>query len=300
MVRTDVRNTFGLKDRRYNLGYHRGGDSEKLKTIKESQRVVFADNYQLAYLYQPGWNPFMTTTGNRLAKELQPKDDPNNSREPARYNYEYKYGLTHADAKTPKFVFKKHFDGAGTMIVNGDLIIEDTFAYHGILIVLGDLIVRPTEHENEFVWSGSGWPVDKDNNPLKPKNLNLPYDEIAKPSYTNWEYVDEEEKGDVPRPANPQPIRTTVYRGDLHVQGQLIVKGRIIMETVPVTDEKTGTEKEITGTISAYWSQEAVELIGSIWSAGRMVVERVSWTNDDNIEVGPIWNDTVEVGTQQE
>ncbi len=302
VTRTQVRNNFGLKDRRYGLGYHRGGDAEKIlanRNIAESQRDVFADNYQLAYLYQPGWNPFMTTTGNRLAKEEQPKDDPNDSSEQSRYNYEFKYGLDNIER--PQFVFDKHFDGAGTMVVNGDLIIRDTFAYHGVLIVLGDVIVEPTKKENEFIWSGGGWPVDKDNNPLKPTSYEATYATIADPSYDGmgkWEYVDPEEKGDVERPKNPQPLRTTVYRGDLHVQGQLIVKARLITKTVKVTDEATGSEKEFTGTINAYWSQEAVELVGGIWSVGRMVVERVSWTSDDNINVAPIWNDTVEVVTE--
>ncbi|MCC8109159.1 MAG: hypothetical protein LIQ30_08980 [Planctomycetes bacterium] len=66
-------------------------------------------------------------------------------------------------------------------------------------------------------------------------------------------------------------------------------------KTVKVEDAETDTVKEFTGTLHGYWSQDAVELIGGIWSAGRMVVERVSWTNDDNIDVGPIWNDTLEV-----
>ncbi len=321
---------FGMKDKRFVIGQHRGGNNPEFKPEDFLQ-----DRYEVVSLYKPGFNPYKTA-GAFLANNLQFGDA-----ETGRYAYELKYGIAPVVVKmtknsasdapdkylgpaedaagVPNFVFDKGIDGAGTMVVNGNMIIKDTFAYHGVLVVLGDLIIEPDLKRNQFVWSTDGWPLDRLGHSIRPGEgkRHLSYDIYEDPAFdkeaNSWGYtyiragkpefttklLDHEGKyikvtdtGSelVGKDEPVRPLRRNEYRGELILQGQLIVKGRII--TKEVTDEATGLVYR--GVLNAYWSRDAVEATAGIWAKGENVIQRISWNHNDAINVEPVWNDKLD------
>jgi hypothetical protein len=244
-----VRKLYGMKDERYSIGFRRSGTTPRV-AAKFAQ-----DQYELVVLGVPGFNPFRTTltAGGRtyIASER------NGSREspvsnPV-YNFEYKYSGD--DGLVPDFVFDKPIDGAGVLIVNGNLVVADDFAYHGLLVVLGDVIIRPTLKFDQLVYGKDGNPIDayaydnyrdSENNPI----------EISVKEYENepghWYYdLKNASTGSVTRTdvelgedgrrikdaagndIRVQPKRKNLYRGRLTVQGAIMVKGKLVTEKTP-------------------------------------------------------------------
>ncbi len=348
---------YGMKDKRFVIGYHRGGNDPKfLENVPgASESSYLQDRYEVVSLGKLGWNPYRSTRqdggeASFLADNLQPKTSPDS---PDTFAYEFKYGTANIPGNTvcpypdtpekledyfrlesgkygsedgsgvPNFLFDQPIDGAGAMVVNGNLIVRDTFAYHGVLVVTGDVIIDPLLKVDQFVWSTDGWPLDKYGNSLRPVEgkQDESYATYEDPKFdvgTNWGYypaasatnlVSEirDENGDVVTiidangnrvPELARPLRRSEYRGELIVQGQLIVKGRIFTKAVTVdkTDESTGekTTKTYRGVLNAFWSKDAVETTAGIWSIGENLIQRISWTNNDNINVQPIWEDRIE------
>ncbi len=314
---------FGMKDRRFVIGYHRGGNyakfSENNPTSTES--TYLQDRYEVVSLGRLAWNPFRSTLDEKyLANNLQ---NPGAAADvPKRYEYEFKYGSS--TSGVPQFVFDKAIDGAGAMVVNGDLVVKDTFAYHGVLVVLGDVIIEPTLKKDQFLWAIDGWPLDRLGNSCHPVDSNREYEYYEAIEHDangerkpfgdagKWKYYPNGPKGEpstvligtdgkesiVDEPGSPYykkpepvlPLRRDEYRGELIIQGQLIVKGRII--TKEVTDEKTGQIHR--GVLNAYWSKEAVESTAGIWALGENVIQRISWNHNDDINVRPIWDDQLD------
>jgi hypothetical protein len=163
----------GMRDNRGAIGYHRGGELSDIMTLEKIGRIVredfpiFLDRYEPVILHAEDQNHYrLTSDGNAIAHELQNPDAEEG--EEAMHAAEF----TYSDNELATFVIDQPLDGAGTMVVNGNLHIKDTFAYYGILMVTGDLIIEPTLKKNQFVWSKEGWPMDYyGNHPVFPSTV---------------------------------------------------------------------------------------------------------------------------------
>ena len=163
----EIQELYGLKERRYSIGFHRAGtaigNTEREKQLKD--RFVY-DHYEYVSVGTKGFIPFATVDDDKfLAKNLQPPKDPGDPDEKPVYGLDYKYA--NPFMTVPEFVFDRPIDGAGVLLVNGDLVVRDTFAYHGILIVLGDINIIPTRKDNQPVYGPDGHPIDDDGHSLR-------------------------------------------------------------------------------------------------------------------------------------
>lgn len=299
---------YGLKEKRYSIGYHRGGTSKTLRDYKTQ------DHYEIVVLGQTGFNPYReSTTGKRyIANDLGYYDTYDAAAKVRKIQTNYP-----ADQGTaPDFVFEDAIDGAGAMVINGNLIVKDTFAYYGTLIVLGDVRIIPTE-KTEWIYNSDGRPVDEYGHALYLEDKVNESDPDM--WYYIWERIDpdtfEIEGGDkvadktyiqldddtrAVRMKNGStipvvPFTQKVYRGELAVQGNIVVKGRIYTEQIDApTGNFDGFGNPITesylGKFTAMWSREAVSNITNIWSQGSEAVSRVTWIHDDDVDVDSIWN----------
>jgi hypothetical protein len=268
---------------------------------KTAFSTVFQDKYKSVILHaeKPQNYYRLASTGDAIAEHRQ---NPDVDDKKAVYATEFDYGDSENKDGEATFTIDKPLDGAGVMVVNGNLRIEDTFAYHGILVVTGDLRIRPTEKTGEkagFQWSPDGWPLDADGHKLFPANWDLSYEEYIKMvgedeiEKKSWYYLPagmrditdkatletpemvEQRTYSVPELADPE------WRGELILQGKLLVKGRIVTETV---DGHTGR-------LNAYWSESAVDAMSRFFPLGKPAMQRVMWTHDDGIDVNSIWQD---------
>lgn len=267
-----VQNAYGIKEERYSIGFHRSGKEFEHRENNAQDRM------EIVGLGVKTFNPYRTTKLNPyyIANEkFGDEEDP---------SYGVFANYTVDGGVAPTFVFDKPIDGAGAMVVNGNLHIKSTFAYYGILIVLGDLIIEPTKHENEYVYNSEGNPVDE-----------YGYALTRKDPTSKWEYsgsVPVDEEGN-PR-TNPTPALQTVYRGELIVQGTVAVKGRVITKQTTVGEDGDSSAPAgtvLTGSLQAFWNRSAVEDAGSAFSNGGPKVRRISWTHNDDISVDSIWQD---------
>ena len=289
-TKKEVQTLYGLKENRYSIGFHRAG------TDPRYQEKHMQDHFEVVLLGKKGFNPFPETVhgGNRfIAMERQ---GPFGTTD---YEVEFKYGVDGiAPNPVPDFVFQKPIDGAGTMVVNGNLIVEDDFAYHGTMLVLGDVIIRPTLKTGK-----DAWVYGKDGNPIDDYGHSLIQDEhIADKWYYVWKAPNSNsntgiltdyqlaDDGNRAQDEHGNEIKVTpriepTYRGKLVVQGNLLVKGRLITEKV----HNTLTGEDTYGELSVYWSEGAVLETSSMWAGGEDFVKRISWVNDDTINVDALW-----------
>ena len=297
----EILGAYGLKDRRGSIGFHRGGIAEALAASHQR------DRYEFVSLGVRGFNPYRVTDNwgaDYVALEQTIAESPEDV---TGEKYEQRFKYASDDAGVPDFVFADPLDGAGAMVVNGNLIVEDTLAYYGTLVVLGDVVVRP-KPKTTYVWGASGNPIDKYGHALR---LVDPFETDAE--RMEWFYYREssagreeiryeidaeglpvrDEKG---KPVPVRPLTQKVVRGELVVQGNLLVKGRIRNETT--VHPETGATH--TGKVRVCWSREAIENTASLWSDGQARVERISWVHDDTIDAGSLWQDRLDAAAPHE
>ena len=270
-TKQDVQETYGVKEERFSIGFHRSGKDFELRASNSQDRM------EIAALGVQGFNPFQTTQSTPYYIANEKFGDPGDPSYGIYSNYRDNGGIA------PTFVFDKPIDGAGALVVNGNLHIKSTFAYYGVLVVLGDLIIEPTKHEDEYVFNSEGNPVDDYGNAIYRDSPDSPVWHYA----PDEEYVDE--LGNVL--TNPTPARQTVYRGELIVQGTVAVKGRVMTERTYTVDSEGNPGPVYTGILHAFWNRKAVEDAGTAFSNGGPAVRRISWTHNDNINVDNIWQD---------
>ncbi|MCL2000600.1 MAG: hypothetical protein FWG74_04125, partial [Planctomycetes bacterium] len=325
-TRGQVWGKFGMKDRRGAIGYHRGGDLtalrklEKTGAVEEADFPIYLDRYEPAVLYNEGTIPFrLAGSGGIVAQEWQNPDEVD-----ARPKYS-----TESNYDDATFVIDRPLDGAGVLVVNGNLVIRDRFAYHGILVVTGDLVIRPTLKKDQFAWSLDGWPLDSHGNRVIPSNLNRDQFTGYGPDYDqgheSWFYMPSgmggindianipasqksflvrDKKGELVLDfdGNEQkvlPLRQDEYCGELIIQGKLVVKGRIITAGPNYNPDNPYNPGEFyddegvrrIGRLNAYWSRGAIEEMSGMFPLGKPTVERVSWVHNDSIAVDTMWQD---------
>jgi hypothetical protein len=181
------------------------------------------------------------------------------------------------------------------MVVNGNLVVKDTFAYHGILIVTGDLVIQPTLKKDAFDWSEDGWPLATDGlTKLRPGDLTQDFESYTSATYNDWRTQD-----GLPTKLTPAPGREE-YRGKLVLQGKLLVMGRIITPTVSAPAPAPAimaaamtlaqeTAGQHVGDFNVYFSSDAINEMRQYSSLGNPVMRRVSWVHDDGIDAESLW-----------
>jgi hypothetical protein len=301
-TKQDMQSKYSIKEHRYSLGFHRNGK-------KYNDRDPYAqDRLEIIGLGVKTFNPFRTTDGGGVSFiASEPSGDPADPVHTVVPNYPTNEDAEGKYAKapvTPTFVFDKPIDGAGALIVNGNLHIKSTFAYYGILVVLGDLIVEPSLHAGEFVCNSEGRAVDKFGNAVFPDRVvSFPY----QPGSVGWSYdnpATSEDEESILAEQNkemmgvPEPSLQDVHRGALILQGTVAVKGRVV--TKKTVD---GAGGEYGGIFDAYWNRQAVEDVGGVISRGRPAIRRLVWASARQGGVGladvdteNIWLDRTDVG----
>jgi hypothetical protein len=158
-------------------------------------------------------------------------------------------------------------DGAGILFINGNLLITNSFAFHGILIVAGDITVERTEVPDRILYGGDGNPFD-----VAGRSLMMA-------SNGTYYYIDDD---GTHVPAEPMRGKDTddPYTGRLVVQGALVSSGVI------------GGDGEIV----LLHSDEALETLRRIFpgSAGLGRLRQLVWTHNDDIPTDTIWNDELD------
>ncbi|MDR1613364.1 MAG: hypothetical protein LBT97_11380 [Planctomycetota bacterium] len=270
--RKEVEYYYGTKDQRYSIGFHRSGTDAKYDERPSR------DHYEVVSLGQLGFNPFMTTKDGKVVAKNS-LIDPEGPDKPV-YNYEYKYD----QGLAPTFVFDKPIDGAGILVVNGNLHIKDVFAYYGVLVVLGDIIVTPTYQQHRFVYGPDGDPVDAYGHSLYQNDAGRwTYQwrhpdtlELHETTYALDDYgarIKDNAGNDVP----VLPLYATgadAYRGALISQGSVLVGGKMINETV---ENFANPGETITGEIRLYASEAATDMADSYTGVDRHQLEVKSW-----------------------
>lgn len=234
------------------IGWHREGPTaeypDSTAFSEQDYQLVYGDNPQYIVMTKKGFNPYEvvnpTATTEKIAI-LRPKGDTAVELE------QCKPELV-PPSKMPTFVIEgevfsngnmkgKALDGAGILIVNGNLEIRNTFAYHGILIVMGDIYVVP---EKYYAVSKNNILVDEEGN------------ELARDGST-WYYVDE---NGVRHTSSPLPE----WCGELIVQGKVYVGGKIYTS---VEKQVSAGSDEIrpAGKIDIRGSKQAVDEVLKLW-----------------------------------
>ena len=291
-VRREVESLYGAKDRRYSIGFHRSGSDDKFRS-KHSQ-----DHYEVVSLGVSGFNPYRTTGDGRvLARELT--SDPGRPDAPPIFNHALKYGN---DGLAPDFTFSRPIDGAGVLVVNGNLVVEDVFAHYGLLLVLGDVVIRPTMREDRLVYGTDGNPTDKygnslweetpgrwvyqwknPDNPADVRITDLALDAGGKPIV---------EEGKSVRTVPLMAVGRDAYRGRLVTQGSLMVKGRVLTERVRNEFAAPGDADEfVVGELHCLASKDARALAGKLAGVSKNAARVLSWDRGsaDGADESSLW-----------
>lgn len=233
---TAIRKQLRLDEERTILGWHRGGVGANLSTLN------LQDSYVAAMLTATGMQPYTLAnhhTGD--AGEVVAK---------IRHEIEAdgKTIVSHlvnidTGSRLPTFVFDKPIDGAGLLIINGNLHVKSTFAYYGMMIVLGDLIIEPTEGD---YWrrDEAGYFTDAKGNRIYYENSKNRWFRLESFTHDDGkEYKSKVYEDENKLPLEPEMIRQ--YKGELAVQGQILVGGDIEVKYVSVTktDETRNSHK---------------------------------------------------------
>lgn len=131
-----LRGTYGIREyeSRGGFGWHRNGP--------RSSDPLLRDHYEYIMLGKLGFMPFTLAPGSGEVAFIRQLDDDTEDRD-AKMLPELR-----SPSELPTFVIEGDaFDGAGILVVNGNLEVRTEFAYHGTLVVMGDLIMNPTERE---------------------------------------------------------------------------------------------------------------------------------------------------------
>ncbi len=287
-LRSKMKTRFGVKEDRYSIGFHRSGNGGGVETkVEELKKSLLLDHYEYIALARDGANPYVSVAGStpdglggyislRKVERVGADGSPVFT-----YHPFFKPQLDDDGNPTaqslPAFVFDKPIDGAGVMVAYGDMVVEDTFAYHGILVVLGDLIINPV-FKTTYKYGADGNYVDSEGNSLLQDNNGKYY-------YVNENgasvYKDKEGK-------DLKPLTEEGFKGELVVQGTVMVKGKTVTNTNTATDS-TGKEVTGTGKLTVMASDKALEdALNGL--TDKFVLKRVQWIGDGNINSANLWS----------
>jgi hypothetical protein len=279
---------YGEKDQRRAIGFHRFGPEE------EHRDVYGQDHYEVVSLGVAGFNPYSTAqSGTEQVVALEKRSDS------GEFSPQLKYGVQDTPGDVPTFVFDKPIDGAGAMIVNGNLVIRSRFAYHGTLIVLGDLIVDPLLQRGKLVYGGDGNPVDAEGNSLTLVGGVWHYTWVSSSGTKKLSdvYLDSKGKPLTDKVAGGyrrvEPATFDTYDSELVIQGNLALRGKMVNNTVVDERDESG-DTYVSGKVRLFWSSEAIENTGRIWADTKTRFQRMSWHQNDDINVGDLWTNTME------
>lgn len=258
------------RDTRGGLGWHRAGPNAEADSMLQ-------DHYEYVVMGERGFQPFKEVVDGSntlvaytsLASDYDPTD-PTQVLTP-NYNFAVQSKPT---SEMPTFVIgNAPLDGAGILVVNGNLEIRTTFAYSGILIVLGDLKVIPTKQ--------STMRRDEDDHPLNADGRVLYWN--SKESY--YYYIDPE-TGEM---LKSNPAYDEKYVGRLVVQGRVLVGGQ-------ASAQQDGDGMGVFGEMDLRGSQEALDtVIGEFLDKkGGFKVNQLNWSGGEGLDARALWANTVE------
>jgi hypothetical protein len=262
-------------EHRGQLGWHReGAEIDKIKRPEENliftddeYKTAYLDHYEYVMMGMRAFNPYMTISAARdgespnheyLAYLPVAGGDPQKK-------HQYEPKLKPAN-EMPTFVFtgtpssgiNREVDGAGILVVNGNLVIRNRFAYHGLLIVLGDVTVVPEQYLI---------PKDKEGKVYNSEGTELTHDPVS----NTWFYMH-------PVNGKTESEPRKQWFGELIVQGQMLVGGNM---TVATGDPSLGIPD---GIIDARGSWKAIEETVGLWTKvapnERFMSNRMNWVSN--------------------
>jgi hypothetical protein len=183
---------------RGSIGWHRSGP--------RFAEPLMQDHYEYVIAGEAGFMPYVLSPDGEVAL-IREESSSMSEEEIAKL----KFNPVLRDPKEmPTFTISgTPLDGAGILVINGNLVISTEFAYHGTLVVMGDLIMQPERMElpkrNE-----NGLIVDAEGNVL----LN---------DYQGWYYTKNGRQDRVP--SEPEMIDQMASK--LVLQGQLFLGGSV-------------------------------------------------------------------------
>lgn len=267
-------------DRRSAMGWHREGPTPKVPSeatrnekfngiSEEDYKLIFGDNYEFVVISRKGFNPYydLSSGAQKYLASALPKED-------GTYTTEDCKPALKAPRDMPTFTFDGEvIDGAGILVVNGNLDIQTTFAYHGVLVVLGDINVTPKE---KMLYNENGKPYDSDKNEIFQLNPG-----------GQWYYYNEQ---GVQLPSSGPE---TEWMGKLVVQGQVLVGGTIRTH-IAREQVSNGQEKEHYAQVDIRGSWQSVKDVLELWSKVApnegFVTDRLGWTGGTGYDSN-LWNE---------
>lgn len=258
----DILEGRAINEHRGAIGWHREGPKPLTTSEAASpgtagdalESYLYGDSYEFVVMAEKGFNPYYTvnmsyraddgSTANGEFVALFPPEE--GSTDTALFKPRLK-----SPGQMPTFVLDKdpnsnrnqytggELDGAGIMVVAGNLEIKTKFAYHGLLVVLGDVKVEAFDRVLP----------DKEG-----KFYNSNGDELLKDGSGNWYYL----MGNGTPKYGDTPVPT--WLGDLVVQGKVLVGGNLY--TVD-GDRNTGKPA---GNVDIRGSEGAIKDTVELWS----------------------------------
>lgn len=256
------------REHRGALGWHREGpnptvpeDLSEYNVTPEQYRLVYGDNYEFVIMSEKGFNPYYDIKSDNknylgLIRPETPEDVALSDCKP----------VLKQPKDMPDFVLDgEAIDGAGILVVNGNLVVETSFAYHGTLVVLGDLKVKPKEY---MLFNENGNPYDIDGNELRMMD-------------GAWYYWDSSGNRFQSKPR-------TEWRGSVVVQGKVVMGGSISTVAVKDSDERMHY-----GLVDLRGSTQAIEETTGLWinvapNEG-FEYDRLGWTTGTGYDYD-FWN----------
>lgn len=258
------------KEHRGHLGWHREGPvptpPENTGTVtKDEYKIMYGDHYEYVILGQRGFIPYETVQadGKKYIAVLRPDTPDDVELEDCAPR------LLPPESMPNITVQGKEIDGAGILIVNGNLDLRTRLAFHGVLVVLGDLTVTP---EKDYLLNENDNPYDKDGNELSWDG-------------SHWYYLDA-------NGAKVVSYRMFEWRGELVVQGKVLVGGEI--KITPETN--MGEEMRPAGIVDIRGSRQAVNETVDVWldvapNEG-FTSERLGWSSNSGAVTGrDLWKE---------
>ena len=264
---------YSWKEHRGAIGWHRYGPVPDPALIEDEDlaeaTLLYGDNYEFVIMTRRGFNPYITLDVDgktylvALTEDGSVDTDLNN----------YKPRLK-APADMPTFTIEgQEIDGAGILVVNGNLELKTRLAYHGLMIVTGNVYVEPTLYE---FFDEDGNYLDKDGHVLQ-YNSNDAY-------YYYYDSGGAIVKSDHARE----------WQGELILQGKIIVGGTLTTsDTVVVNGEITRPA----GRIDLRGSSQAIEDTLGLWlhvsPNEKFVADRMGWVSGSTTTGGSfnLWKD---------
>jgi hypothetical protein len=276
----DLFNKWGMKDKRYSIGFHRSG----LELPPERMGDMQLDHDEIVVIGIRGFNPYYTVYNEGAGATMIQKTRTKvvNPNDPDDESYEYELALR-LGKDLPTFIFDKPIDGSGIMLVAGNLLIRDTFAYHGTMLVLGDVIVESQYKPERLLYGPDGNPYDVEGNSLKIEVVG---------GVEKYYFIDENNiRRDVaPMRAKDVPAESD-FTGHLVFQGNLMARGK--MRTIAGTPPNSSVEMPA-GRMDIMYSDGARRRVEEALPPGKFTVTRLSWTHNDDIPAESIWQDVLD------